>query len=44
MAVPFLCCGMRDVTCAAGCGYWVAWRARARTPAVVPAYTSKVMQ
>ena len=32
------------VTCAAGCGYWVAWRARSRTPAVVPTYMSRVMR
>src|SRR5260370_1130064 len=31
MAVPFLCCGIHGVTCAAGCGYWVAWgRGRGR--------------
>jgi hypothetical protein len=44
MAVPFLCCGMRDVTCAAGRGYWMAWRARPRMPAVVPTSMSKVMR
>ena len=43
MAVPFLCCGMHEMTRVVA-SYWVAVRARSRTPAVVPTYMSRVMR